>query len=1285
MKTPAAAPQAARRGGGIALFRALRASGIGESRRYLGVACRSVSGVHRVGISRLARLVAAAVWGAGLAFAPPSALGAGDAAPSSAALRVVSDDNYPPYIFRDASGELQGILPDSWALWQKKTGIRVEFEAMDWGLAQRAMLEHKADVIDTIFRTPLREQVYGFTRPYAALDVAIFFDRDLAGITDLRTARGFTIGAKDGDACVEYLNAAGVASIRLFPSYEDLVAQAGLKHVSVFCMDVPPALYLLSRAGLASEFRRTAPIYTGEFHRAVRKEDAALLQRVQAGFDAITADEREAIEQKWRGAAIVDQLRSSRSVLYALVAVIGGGLTLLLWNHALRRRVAARTSELASTLAALRETEDLYRTVVKASPDGITLSDLDGRITYLSDRIVEFLRLERPEDALGKSVVDYFAPADRARALAAIGAIRRGSRRDGLAFTMLRADGTTFTGEVSASLLFDSEGRPRGIVGITRDISEWKAAADALRLHSAALEHSLNGFVIVDAGGNFVYANRAYLAMWGYATVDEIIGTSTIGHCVDAAEPEKIIAALRHADADAREFIARRKDGSTFAVMMSSRRFAGEDGRELFISTALDVTQRREHEAQLRRSEERYRTLFDATGAGMVLTDAQMRILLANGKAAAMAGLPAEAMIGRNYLEFVHPDERERLQSLQQARNDPHAGDLPHELEIHYLDGHGTAGWCLVSVARVPGTGELITSIIDITARKQAEDSLRQAAVVYESTAEGVLIADIDGRILGVNRAFTEITGYAKEEALGRTPAILRSGRHDAVFYEEMWRRLLAGETWQGEIWNRRKSGEIYPEWLTISGVRDPAGRLATFVAVFSDIGPLKRSAEQMYHLAHYDALTDLPNRTLFNTRIAHALEVARRHERKLALLFLDVDRFKNVNDSLGHPIGDELLLRIAQRLRARLRAEDTLARLGGDEFAILMESIDRAEDAAALAQSILDNLAAPFALSGGREVYATVSIGIALYPGSAPQANQLIRDADAAMYKAKEGGRNTFRLYTENLTRMARERLDLEANLRRSLVNGEFLLEYQPQVRLADGALVGFEALVRWESPLGRISPDGFIPVAEDTGLIVPLGEWVSRAACRQARLWLDQGRRRFTMAINLSPRQFRQPDLVGSVRRILAETGLPGEVLELEITESAITESPDEAIVTLRRLKALGLRIAIDDFGTGYSSLAALKRFPIDTLKIDRSFVAGLGEDADDREIVSAIIAMGRNMGMVVMAEGVETVAQRDFLASHGCELAQGYFYARPLTIEQAAGWLAESSSGKVSREIA
>ena len=1226
-----------------------------------------------MGSWRRARIIAAAVLGLGIAVAGPPAHAT---APES--IRVVVDDNYPPYVFRDAGGELTGILPDLWALWQRKTGTRVELLGMDWGQAQRVFGEGHADVIDTMFRTEERERRYAFTRPYASIEVAIFFHRDLAGITDLGTARGFTIGAKDGDACVDRLTAAGVESIRRFPSYEELVAQARLRHVAVFCMDVPPALHLLGRAGLSDEFRRTEPIYTGEFHRAVHKDAPALRQQVQDGFDAVSPAEREAIERKWRGAPLASESSLLRWAGYALFAVGAVGLTLLLWNHSLRRRVGTRTRELAATLAALRETEDLYRNVVKASPDGITISDLDGRITYMSDRILEFLRLERPEQALGRNVAEFFQPAERERVLQAIGAVRQGTRRERMAYTMLRADGTTFLGEVSARLLLDSEGRPRGMIGVTRDISEWKAATDALQLHSAALEHSLNAFHILDGQGRFVYANRAYLTMWRYAELAEILATPQSAHCVDAGEPARIMDALRVADADVREFTARRQDGSTFEVMMSSRRFEGEGGRELFIGTALDVTQRKQHEAELRRSEERYRTLFDVTGAGLLLTDAQMRIRLANGKAAAMAGLPVEAMIGRNYLEFVHPEERERLQSLQLARNAGEDANLPHELEIHYLGAGGRTGWCLVSVARVPGTGELVTWVLDITGRKEAEDSLRQAAVVYESTAEGVMITGVDGRIVGVNRAFTEITGYTKEEALGRSPAMLRSGRHDRAFYDALWRRLLAGENWQGEVWNRRKSGEVYPEWLAISGVRDGTGTLVSFVAVFSDISQLKRSAEQLHHLAHYDALTDLPNRTLFNSRVAHALEGASRHDRKLALLFLDLDRFKNVNDSLGHPIGDELLLRIAQRLRARL-ARRGHAGTAGRRRVRGADGVDRRtrRTPPLVAQSILDNLAAPFALSGGREVYATVSIGIALYPGDVRRtSNQLISDADAAMYKAKEGGRNTFRLYTESLTRLARERLDLEANLRRALANEEFLLEFQPQVRLADGALLGFEALVRWDhAAAGCVPPDEFHPAGRGHRAHRAAGRVGARARRAGRRgAGATPGLRSFTLRSTSRRGSSASADLAGSIRRMLADAGLPARGAgagDHRGGDHRVARRGDRH--SARPEGAGAAHLAIDDFGTGYSSLAYLKRFPIDTLKIDRSFVAGLGDDADDREIVTAIIAMGRNMGMAVMAEGVETRAQRDFLRNHGCDFAQGYLFARPLPAAAAAGWLA------------
>ena len=454
----------------------------------------------------------------------------------------------------------------------------------------------------------------------------------------------------------------------------------------------------------------------------------------------------------------------------------------------------------------------------------------------------------------------------------------------------------------------------------------------------------------------------------------------------------------------------------------------------------------------------------------------------------------------------------------------------------------------------------------------------------------------------------------------------------------------------------------------------DADGRAIRSVGTVQDITPHKQSEQQLAYLAHYDPLTRLANRTLLQTRLEHALEHAHRHATQLALLFLDLDRFKNINDSLGHPAGDELLLGISARIRARIREADTLARVGGDEFVILIEQLERPESAATLAHDLIDLIRQPFALECGHTVYAGVIIGISLYPRDGLDATSLLKNADAAMYLVKESGRNTFRFYDESLTEAADERLAMEAGLRRALVTGEFLLHYQPQAACMDGAVLGVEALVRWQPPgEAMVSPARFIPIAEETGLIVPLGEWVLRTACVQARSWLDRGLPPMTVAVNLSPRQFHQPDLAMRVARILEETGLPPDRLELEITEGAIMEDSEHAVVILRGLKALGVSIAIDDFGTGYSSLAYLKRFAIDKLKIDQSFVHDIPTDRDSMAITASIIAMAKNLHLRVLAEGVEREDQLAFLQIHGCEACQGYLFNRPLPPADLERWLA------------
>ena len=593
-------------------------------------------------------------------------------------------------------------------------------------------------------------------------------------------------------------------------------------------------------------------------------------------------------------------------------------------------------------------------------------------------------------------------------------------------------------------------------------------------------------------------------------------------------------------------------------------------------------------------------------------------------------------------------------------------GQMLGRLHIHYVEPR----------TPTPIERELIEECACIAGlavtRVRADTRLRQAATVFESTREGVIITDLDGHILDVNRAFTEISGYSESEVLGRTPSLLRSNRQDQAFYQSMWASLKTVGQWQGEIWNRRKSGELYPQILTINTVADSQGRPSHYVGVMTDISQLKQSEARLEHLVHYDPLTNLPNRRLVQSRLEHALERADRQGGWVAVLFVDLDRFKTVNDSLGHPSGDALLEAFAQRLSERVREDDTLARLGGDEFLVLLENLQRPEDAAGVAESLLKLLQRPFHLPDGQELYVGASIGISLYPNDGRTVTDLIQHADVAMYQAKEEGRNTYRFYTPTLTQAARERLGLEARLHRALAGAEFVLHYQAQVDMRDGQLVGCEALVRWHSAAeGLVAPDRFIPLAEETGLIVPLGEWVLRQACEHGQSWRARGLADLTVAVNLSGRQLRSPDLVERVTRVLQETGLPAGRLKLELTESMIMDQREQALERLRALKALGVRLSIDDFGTGYSSLAYLKRLPIDELKIDRDFVRDIPEDSSDMEIAATIIAMARNLRLNVIAEGVETPQQRDFLIRQGCVAGQGYLFGRPLpaeTFEQA-----------------
>lgn len=541
-------------------------------------------------------------------------------------------------------------------------------------------------------------------------------------------------------------------------------------------------------------------------------------------------------------------------------------------------------------------------------------------------------------------------------------------------------------------------------------------------------------------------------------------------------------------------------------------------------------------------------------------------------------------------------------------------------------------------------------------------ERLRLAAEVFNNSQEGIVVTDAQDRILTVNRAFTVITGYTESEVVGSRPSVLASGIHDKAFFEELWGTLLAQDSWKGELWNRRKDGTVFPNWFSINVLRDDAGAVMNFVAVFSDISSRKEAERRIEFLAHHDALTKLPNRILLRDRFSLAKAAALRSQAKIAILFIDLDNFKHINDNWGHQAGDQFLVQTVERLQREVRESDTIYRQGGDEFIIMLVDAPDAEVVTRIADNILKSLAETSQIEG-QAVGVSASIGISFFPDDSADFETLLGNADAAMYAAKESGKNNYRFFTERMNQTAIARAELQAQLRQALVQKEFSLYYQPQIDLANGQITGVEALIRWIHPVhGMISPVHFIGVAEECGLIIPIGQWVLDEALRQGQCWRQAGVTGLTLCVNISALQFNRNDFYDTVALALSQSGFPPYMLELELTESVLLKDSETTLITLQGLKNLGVRLSIDDFGTGYSSLSYLKKIKVDKLKIDRSFVRDICEDQEDLAIVRAIIQLGLALDLHVIAEGVETQEQASLLIREGCDHAQGYLYGHP-----------------------
>ncbi len=669
----------------------------------------------------------------------------------------------------------------------------------------------------------------------------------------------------------------------------------------------------------------------------------------------------------------------------------------------------------------------------------------------------------------------------------------------------------------------------------------------------------------------------------------------------------------------------------------------------------------------LAETDSRFSAFFEQSLVGLYVVQDGV-IVYCNDKNAQLLGYEcAEDLIGTAVEDVTAPEDRELLRDAHRRRLAGEAGSMRYVYRALRRDGQRMWAEVHGSPCEYRGRPAVMGVALDISSQVALEQQSRLATRVFESASEGIVITDADCRIEAVNPAFTRITGYDAAQAVGKRSRMMTGQGARAKINRDMLAHLAKDGHWQGEMRDRRRNGAWYPAWLSISTVRDGEGKITNYVGVFTDNTRRKEDETRLQFLASHDSLTGLLNRSGMMVKFASEIVAAHAAGRQLALLFIDLDRFKTVNDTLGHLTGDRLLLAVAERMRQHLGDVVLAARPGGDEFTVLMDDPPASGAAARMAERLIAGLAQPFVIDG-HEMFVTASIGIACHPTDGSDAATLLKNADVAMYRAKQRGRNTFQFFTSDMNSESFEQMLLENSLRRAIERSEFVLYYQPQFSTGDGRITGVEALIRWNHPeLGLVQPATFIPMAEQNGLIVKIGAWVLLEACRQAQAWLDIGLQFGRVAVNLSARQFSSEDLLDTIRTALDESGLPPDMLELEITESTIMHNPQEAVSLLDRIRAMGVVLSIDDFGTGYSSLASLKQYPLDSLKIDRGFIHGIPHDADDVAITEAIIAIAHKMRLKVVAEGVETSDQADFLRRAGCDAEQGFLLGRPMNARE------------------
>lgn len=1189
-------------------------------------------------------------------------------------LRLGVDASWPPFEFRDDQGRYQGLAADYIEIIRERLAIKLTpIEPVSWTAVLEQVAQGKIDLLPGIMSTPERQNYLAFTRPYLDFPIVILAHQGGAQPHNLKELYGLKIAVVENYAPHELLrNHHPDLNLVALPNVSSALQALATDEVDAVVGDLASSVWSLRQLKLEGLYVSGETPYRYQLAMAVPRDNKILVGILDKVIADMSSAEVAEIQQKWVGNVHDYRQLWSDLLLYglpALVLLVGILAVVIRINRRLSSEIARRV-ELEQEL---RSSEYHYRGLVES----LSAIAWEARVSDFTYSYVS----PHAEDLLGYPLSHWLVPgfwrniihpADLIRAQSYCDHEVLAGRDHCIDYRVITADGRCLWVRDIVSLI--EHGHEPLMRGLMIDISEAKRTEEALRLSEqkfASVFRQCPDILVIARllDGCLLEVNKAFEEQIGLSAA-EVVGRSATELNIWGIQGvgPGLLQRLQAGSIRNLEMPFRRSNGQVFTGLISAEPF-DLDTTPALVVVVRDISQLKETQQQLQTSEEKFAKAFHASPDGLLLSRQSDGLLIeVNEGFSRITGFNSALSVDRSTLDLgIWVNLNERKQMLDLLKRDGFVRDF----SCHIRRNDGQIRLCEVSSRPLPIGNEdcMLTIARDITERHLMQEKLQQAATVFESTAEGVLITDTQQHISAVNRAFTEITGYSETEALGHTPRLLASGLHDSAFYAAMWHQLTAEGHWQGEISNRRKNGELYPSWLTISAVRNRDRQITHFVAVFADISSLKHAQARLDYQAHHDPLTGLPNRTLFESRLLAALNSQQENGGQGAVLFLDLDRFKHINDSLGHPVGDLLLKGIAVRLREQLRDIDTVARLGGDEFIILLPGLQQPSDAEHIAQKLLNCFTAPFQ-AGEHEFFISASIGTSLYPQDGCDVATLVKNADAAMYRSKAKGRNRVEKYTRDLTAQASERVALEHELRRAIERNELSLSFQPKISLADNRLVGAEALIRWYHPtFGDVPPEHFIPLAEENGMILQIGDWVLERACRQLCEWNSTYESLGPLSVNLAGAQLRQPNLLGRIEQLLREHQLQPDLLQLEITENFIMSQAEEALTVLHQLKKLGVQLAIDDFGTGYSSLSYLKRLPLDILKIDQSFVRGLPDDPHDAAIVRAIIALGRSMQFTIIAEGVETLAQQQFLTEEGCEQIQGYIVSLPLCADEFA----------------